>query len=704
MPPEQAAARNEAIGPLADVYSLGAMLYCLLGGRPPFQAASPLDTLTQVLKKDPVPLRHLDPKVPRDLETICLKCLEKEPRKRYQTANELVEELRRFLDNEPIHARPVSRSERCWRWCRRRPAVATLSVALLLLSVFLTVAGPLVAIRQTSLASSEAEARQRADWQAERAMQNAVEAMQNAEEATQARRQTRRHLYAAQMFLAQQAWEAGDLGRTTHLLELQRPTSGQNDERGFEWYRLWRLCHQDQLTLPATRAKCATFSPDGSLLARAHPGEVSLWDVTNRQVQHTLRTDPIDVQWVQFSPNGRLLAAACNRNSNVKPGDVMVWELATQELLYSLRGHQKPVRRIAFSPDGTMLASASEDNTVKIWDVASGEEKAILSGHRGYFLSVAFSPDGKTIATGGGNDFTVRLWNAETFEPIKSLERTRDKVGSVKCVAFSPDSQLLAVNESLWEVASGRLRYNLSSGSTNAVAFSADGERLAVAGRYSNIRLWDTRTGQRLGTFKGHRGSISSVDFSPDGEVLVSAGGSVKLWDSDPPVEPLVIDTGEKGQRGRIDSVAFSPTDRLLATADGSKVLVWELPDRHRLTLPHDSLSIAFSPDGKLLASGGSDVTDRTVRLWDTTTGNQVVIIEGCTGPIAMAPDGKTLAASDPDGIVVVWTLATRQQLFSIQEAKSRPDPTAPSSSETATCGRRLPVTVPMRLSSPNLT
>ncbi len=151
MPPEQAAGKTDEIGPAADVYSLGAILYCLLTGRPPFQAASPMDTLLQVMNQEPAPPRRLNPAVPRDLETICLMCLRKETSNRYSTAGGLVDDLRRWLESKPILARPVSLRERVWLWCKRRPAVATLSAAV----VVILVVGSLVIVeRQDAVRSA----------------------------------------------------------------------------------------------------------------------------------------------------------------------------------------------------------------------------------------------------------------------------------------------------------------------------------------------------------------------------------------------------------------------------------------------------------------------------------------------------------------------------------------------------------------------
>jgi serine/threonine protein kinase len=149
MPPEQAGGKRGEVGPAADVYALGATLYALVTGRPPFQAATPTDTVIQVISDEPVPPRRLNASIPRDLETICLKCLQKDSGKRYPTAAALAGDLRRFLNGEPIEARPVGPAERVWRWCRRNPAVASLAAGIVLALVVGTAVSTWEAIRAT---------------------------------------------------------------------------------------------------------------------------------------------------------------------------------------------------------------------------------------------------------------------------------------------------------------------------------------------------------------------------------------------------------------------------------------------------------------------------------------------------------------------------------------------------------------------------
>ena len=242
MPPEQVSSSNGQIGPTADVYSLGATLYALLAGRPPFQAASAIDTLKQVWRKNPRSLREFDANVPRDLETITLKCLEKVPRSPLSQRAALADELDRYLTGRPILARPVSRAEHAWRWCRRNPVVACLTAAVALsliigtiVSAFFSVQSHRRADDNLALAIQEKAARANAQLQ-QRLAENAQ--TKEAQLRRQAERQelvARQHSYDSDMNVVQLAFQSNNLRRALALLDHQHPPSDKVDLRGWEW-------------------------------------------------------------------------------------------------------------------------------------------------------------------------------------------------------------------------------------------------------------------------------------------------------------------------------------------------------------------------------------------------------------------------------------------------------------------------------------
>ncbi|MBM79222.1 MAG: hypothetical protein CMJ78_01355, partial [Planctomycetaceae bacterium] len=439
MPPEQASGETDTIGPAADIYSLGAILYALLTGRPPFQSANVMDTLVAVLEQEPVSPRQLNPALDQDLETICLKCLEKDAGRRYATTDELVAELGRYLNGEPIHARPIGKLERGWRWCKRKPALAGLGGLAVLLLLTLGIGGPLVALQQSALRTEAVTAQNDAERQRQKAArerQVAVSAEKKSEverrKAVASREQTEATLARSNYFLAQARWDNNRVADARELLQRvpQR-------HRNIEWYLArWQFQGSDVALYGHTGSVLSvSFSPDGTRIASgSRDNTIRLWDALTGEELHTLKGHTDEVLSVSFSPDGTRIASGSDDNT------IRSWDASTGEELHTLKGHTHDVLSVSFSPDGTRIASGSWDNTIRMWDASTGEELHTLKGHTGSVFSVSFSPDGTRIAS-GSDDNTIRLWDASTGEEPHNL---KGHTYGVSSVSFSPDGNRIA--------------------------------------------------------------------------------------------------------------------------------------------------------------------------------------------------------------------------------------------------------------------
>ncbi len=695
MSPEMARGHRHEITTATDVYGLGTILYTMLTGRPPFPGSSAIEVIRQVNEQELAPPRARNAKVDRDLETICLKCLRKATRERYASARDLADDLNRWIEGRPIVARPASQFERAVKWVRRRPEIAALSAAVVIVAM-LGIGGII--------------------W-------NWLAAIAARDEAVRSEDFARHIAYAAKLNLAERDWRDASIREVRRHLEETRPPQGKTDLRGFEWYYLDRLCNSQGLTLAghADVVQRVAFSRDGRRIASAsYDQSIRIWDAATGRIIRAQAAGEF-IQAVAFHPDGRQIASG--GSSRV----VTLWDAATGQPIRRLAGHTWSIFEVAYSPDGKTLASSSTDGTVRLWDLAAADGASrVLADHRsGVSGDLAFSPDGKTLFSAGGGEPTIRVWDVATARLIRPLKA--DGVDIRGSLAVRSDGRILASGDSdgtitIWDVASGSTIRSFKDHLHNLdpvkrLAFSLDGKTLAASSAVRQaINLWDPDSGQLLGTIAGHTSPIADIAFSPDGRHLASSSFdfTVRIWDATPGQEarslrakaPVLTvafppdgsylasagldrtitlwDPGNgqvlrtfTGHTGKISSVAISHDGRRAAsTGDDRSVRIWDVGTGKVLQIldgHKDAVcKLAFSPDGKSLATASND---RTVKLWDVDTGRVVHSFEGhisAVKAVVFSPDGKSLVSAGMDGFVMIWDRSTGRRLRSIQAHENR--------------------------------
>jgi WD40 repeat protein/serine/threonine protein kinase len=678
MAPERLQGEGDA---RADVYALGLTLYELLMLRPAFDASDRLRLMEQIRDQDPARLRAVDPRIARDLETLVLKAIDKDPTARYQAAAEMAEDLRRFLDGEPIRARTVGELERAWKWAMRRKALAVACV-LGLLAVLLGGLGGAAAWHwraaetarylETLARASAVTARAEAERQRDKAnvARNQADTARVAEqgvraEAERQREKFERFEYGRTIQVAHQEWRENGVPATLALLESTRA-----DLRGWEWRYVHRLCHSELVTLKGhtSMVGSASFSPDGSRVVTASADKTAkVWDTKTGAEVLTLKGHTDFVESASFSPDG-LRVVTASRDATAK-----VWDAKSGAEVLTLKGHTDFVESASFSPDGSRVVTGSADTTAKVWDAKTGAHVLTVKGHARGVTSASFSPDGSRIVT-GGFDKTAKVWDAQTGAEVLTL---KGHTGYVYSASFSPDGLRVVTasrdaTANVWDARTGAAILTLR-GHTRPVfsaSFSPDGSRIVTGSIDKTAKVWDAQTGAEILPLKGHIGFVHSASFSPDGLQVVTGGLShddtAKVWDARTGTEVLTL----KGHIGSVESASFSPDGSRVVTA-GWPPIVWDANSGAEvLTLKGNTNFVnwaSFSPDGSRVVTANRDAT---ANIWDARTGAAVLTLKGHRGGVRSAsfsPDGSWVVTGSVDTMAKVWDARSGAEILTLK-------------------------------------
>ncbi|HEV3085367.1 MAG TPA: protein kinase, partial [Gemmataceae bacterium] len=659
MSPEQVLAKRGLVDHRADIYSLGATLYELLTLQPAISGHDRQELHRKVAFEEPAAPSRLRQGIPADLETVVLKAMSKEVEGRYASAQDLAEDLKRFLADRPILARRPTLAHRARKWLCRHKAMTTGAIGLLLLATVC------LAVSTVVIWKKEEQTRQAlADTQ-----QSQLIAEERKELAESRERLARRYLYAADLNLAYQAWDARQVARAMRLLEGHRPGPGEDDLRGFEWYHLLSICGQGQyMTLRGHTGPVvgAAFSPDGKRLGSGgEDGAAWLWDTTSGQGRVLFRSKGVKITSVAFSPDGQTLALG------QEGGPLLLWDVARDQERARMGAPGETIYSVAFSPDGKKLAIAGGAG-IQLWDPASGKLLAILRHPDSGAFSVTFSPDGQTIAS-GSNDGRVRIWKAPFGGQPAVVGSHRSYVLSL---SFAPDGRMLASGANDGSV----LLWDLSSRIAEEIALP--GVRLssllnADAKSGSNTDSLAKAPASRGGRPTGnrHTGPAAGVAFFPDGKRLVSCGedGSLQLWTLGSE-ETLV-----RGLAEEVGCLALSADGRNIATGQGDGTIhLWRVADMQADVLRHEQSvnCLALGRDNRTLVSVGGQVgkpsaevaaahLEGRVKLWDVASGQRPTAswraskakLQG----VCLSPDGQLLACAGDEGTIQLWDVPTRR-------------------------------------------
>ncbi len=710
MSPEQCDADPYDLDTRSDVYSLGVILYELLCNQLPYDVSrATVYEAARVIREESPPKPSTINKVLRgDVETILLKSQEKDRKRRYQSAAELAQDIKRYLNNEPIIAHPPSLAYQIRMFARRNRTVFTALAGVSVILILAMVISFVFAIQAEIARNSEQEQRiaaENAERDAEKARDTAEEEKQKALTAFE---NLQKSNYIANIRLAEHYIQSNYTSMAEVFLD-----KCDKGLRNWEWHYLNFIADTSIQTLVGHShgVSSVVTSPDGKrIISGGRDQTVKIWDAESGQELRTLKGHENWVVSVAISPDGqRIISGSWDETVKIwdaesgeelrtlrghegqvnsvaispdgqrviSGGDDMtirIWDAESGEVVRTLRGHEDKVFSVAIRPDGQRIISGSQDQTIKIWDAESGEEVRTLRGHKSWVMTVAISPDGERIVSGDGDNCTIKIWDAESGEEVRTLRGHKSWVLSV---TFSPDGQRIVSSGDdtvkIWDAELDKERRILKghkSGVTS-VAFSPDGKRIISGALDKTIKIWDTESGKELRILSGHESRVYSVAISPDGQRIISGDQdkTIKIWDAESGKELRTL----TGHKGRVDSLTFSPDgQRIISAALANSIKIWDTESGKELRTFGDAiLSVAVSSDGQRIISGsGGGGGGYTIKIWDAESGEELRSLRGHGGQVnsvALSPDGKRIYSGSWDRTIKIWDAESGEELRSLR-------------------------------------